>query len=82
MKKRKRKYKSNNFGISIFLIFILILLMSYASYLLYSFAQNNGLLNVPSATDHKKSNNKENIEENKSKLGFLFNILSKKIILL
>ncbi|MFN3410679.1 MAG: GerMN domain-containing protein [Exilispira sp.] len=78
MKRRKRKYKSNSFGISLFLIFILILLMSYASFLLYSFAKNNGLLNVTPTANNKKSNNKENIEENKSKLGLLFNILSKK----
>ncbi|HPC38015.1 MAG TPA: GerMN domain-containing protein [Exilispira sp.] len=70
MKKKRRKSKNKNIAFPLFLIFILIVLMSYASFLLYSFAKTNGLLSLnknihQNIDSNLKSNNLGNVDDNK-----------------
>lgn len=73
--KKRRKNKNSNFGFSLLLVFILIILMSYASFLLYSFAKNNGLINIDNP---EKSTNSQVKKDNNNKLQFLSNLFLNK----
>jgi len=71
MKRKRRKQKKSNFGISILLFLVLIVLFSYASYLLYSFAKSNDLLNIKNNSNQQGNTLTENKKQNKGKLDFL-----------
>lgn len=73
--KKRRKNKSSNFGFSLLLVFILIILMSYASFLLYSFAKNNGLINI---NNPEKNSSSEVKKDNNNKLQYLSNLFLNK----
>ncbi len=67
-KRRRRKTKKNSFVTALFLFLVLIILMSYASFLLYSFAKNNGLLQPKAFDKEEKNKISETKKENNIKL--------------
>ena len=79
MKKKKKRYKNKNLALPLFLVFILIILMGYASFLLYSFAKDNGILQPKTNKVDEDSKFSKNSKENKIKLDFLSKIFSKPI---
>lgn len=79
MKKKRRKSKNKSFAFPLFLVFILIILMGYASFLLYSFAKNNGIFQTNTEKVDKGSKFSKNSKENKIKLDFLSKLFPKTI---
>jgi len=79
MKKKRRKSKNKSFAFPLFLVFILIILMGYASFLLYSFAKNNGIFQTNTEKVDEGSKFSKNSKENKIKLDFLSKLFPKTI---